>query len=86
MAKSGRYAKFREAVIKAHPYCAECMVEENLTIHHIVPLSKGGGRFSRKNVIVLCRECHDAVERGEMYVKKATRWIFRRGYKGHAER
>lgn len=37
--------------------CAYCGSEENLTIDHIVPRSKGGSDFS-KNVVCSCNECN----------------------------
>jgi hypothetical protein len=37
--------------------CAYCSSEENLTIDHIIPQSKGGIDFTR-NVVCCCHECN----------------------------
>lgn len=40
-----------------HKECANCGSEENIHIHHIVPLSQGGGN-KESNLVFLCAECH----------------------------
>lgn len=40
-----------------HRECANCGSEENIHIHHIVPLSQGGGN-RESNLVFLCAECH----------------------------
>ena len=37
--------------------CANCGSEFNVQIHHIVPVSQGGGN-KESNLVFLCRECH----------------------------
>lgn len=37
--------------------CAYCGSEENLTIDHVIPQSKGGGDFT-KNVVCCCHSCN----------------------------
>jgi CRISPR/Cas system Type II protein with McrA/HNH and RuvC-like nuclease domain len=39
--------------------CAYCNSEENLTIDHIVPQSKGGGDTT-KNVVCCCHSCNQS--------------------------
>jgi hypothetical protein len=39
--------------------CAYCGSEENLTIDHIVPRSKGGADFT-KNVVCCCHSCNQS--------------------------
>ena len=39
--------------------CAYCGSEENLTIDHIVPQSKGGADFT-KNVVCCCHDCNQS--------------------------
>lgn len=41
--------------------CHRCGSKENLNVHHIIPVSKGGTR-DRKNLVVLCNSCHSIVE------------------------
>lgn len=40
--------------------CEKCGSTENLTIHHVIPLSKNV-IISEKNCSTLCRKCHDKV-------------------------
>jgi len=39
--------------------CAYCGTEENLTIDHVVPRSKGGADFT-KNVVCCCHSCNQS--------------------------
>lgn len=39
--------------------CAYCGSEENLTIDHIIPQSKGGMDFT-KNVVCCCKKCNQS--------------------------
>jgi len=41
--------------------CGICGSREQLEIHHLVPLSRGG-RPDIKNCILLCKECHKQVD------------------------
>lgn len=51
--------------IKGYKYCkarySGKSLEKQLTLHHIIPKSKGG-ETSIKNGAVLCRGCHDFLE------------------------
>lgn len=40
--------------------CEHCGTRENLTIHHVIPLSKKI-IISESNCVTLCRSCHDLV-------------------------
>ncbi len=42
---------------KYHNKCAECGADEDLSLHHVVPLNEGGDN-SMENLILLCSECH----------------------------
>ena len=46
--------------------CAYCGSEENLTIDHIIPQSKGGMDFT-KNVVCCCHDCNQS--KGHEYWK-----------------
>ena len=48
----------RKDFLKAHKYCKFCGSEKNLTIDHIIPLSKGGKFYSVENWQVLCYKCN----------------------------
>jgi len=45
--------------------CRRCGSREHLTIHHIVP-RKRGGKTEPRNLITLCKKCHDYVELREL--------------------
>ena len=50
----------RENIIKRDDNkCQNCAKEDNLEVHHIVPISQGGDRVE-SNCITLCQECHKA--------------------------
>lgn len=38
--------------------CEKCGSTNGLEVHHIIPISKGG-KDERKNLILLCSNCHD---------------------------
>ena len=52
---------------KTHPTCEICGCKENATTHHIVALSIGGSSEDI-NFMTWCREHHDKVESGEIWV------------------
>ncbi len=56
---SGEAKRMWRQNIKEHwnHQCAYCGAEENLTIDHIVPQSKGGMDFT-KNVVCCCHSCN----------------------------
>ena len=45
------------AQLKKYKKCANCGSEENIEIHHIVPLIVGGTN-RRSNLVALCQDCH----------------------------
>lgn len=40
------------------PYCGKRIMKRDITLDHIIPLSKGG-HPGRRNKIVACRECNE---------------------------
>ena len=42
--------------------CPKCKVEKMLTRHHVYPV-RHFGRKDNKEVFLLCRKCHDALEK-----------------------
>jgi len=58
------WKRIRDRYIKAHPLCEECEKQGRLTpakeIHHILPLSKGGGN-NQENLMSLCKSCHSSI-------------------------
>ncbi len=52
--------------------CERCGVPDDLQLHHIVPVARGGEHVP-SNVLVLCRGCH-AVEHVHSVVPKRPGW------------
>jgi hypothetical protein len=42
--------------------CRRCFSSANLELHHILPTSRGGLDIET-NLIILCRDCHDFVQK-----------------------
>lgn len=60
----GRWNKIRKRVIEEEKACRFCDSDEDLTVDHILPLRKGG-TSKRNNLRVLCRKCHEELNRME---------------------
>lgn len=48
----------RSALGYAGNKCQECASIDNLQVHHIIPVSKGGHPLALSNLKVLCEICH----------------------------
>lgn len=46
--------------------CVDCGASEQLTIHHIRPLSAGGEAMDLRNMETLCKPCH-AARHGQLW-------------------
>lgn len=57
--KSGHHKipKERKKKLKDGAHCFLCGTKQNLTLHHVIPLSQGGDN-SEDNLVVLCGSCH----------------------------
>lgn len=44
--------------------CRACSNDDNLEIHHIIPVANGGGKYP-KNLCTLCSNCHFNIAHGE---------------------
>lgn len=63
--KYGRaWQRIRDSYVREHPLCEQCLKEGRLIpvdeVHHIVPVRKGG-THERKNLMSLCRSCHNKI-------------------------
>lgn len=57
--------KEREDILNRDEYsCRACDNEDNLEIHHIIPVANGGGKYS-KNLCTLCSDCHFNIAHGK---------------------
>lgn len=65
------YASRREAVLHRDNYTCQCCGKKHtrLEVHHIIYRSKGG-TDDEKNLIALCKKCHDAVHAGILIITK----------------
>ncbi len=44
--------------------CRICSCNENLEIHHVIPVANGGGKYD-KNLCTLCSDCHFNIAHGK---------------------
>ncbi|MBR1646195.1 MAG: HNH endonuclease [Selenomonadaceae bacterium] len=59
-----QWRKLRARFLNSHPLCEQCKLEGRYTaateVHHIKPLSEGGGNDER-NLMPLCHQCHSRI-------------------------
>lgn len=53
--------------------CQACTSNENLIVHHIIPLAQGGPKYDLENLTTLCRSCHSKWE--GLYLKPDNRGV-----------
>ena len=56
--RNARRKKAQKRLIESVGMCQKCMSIENLTIDHIIPVSKGGKKHNKNNWQVLCEKCN----------------------------
>jgi len=57
--------KERKDILERDDYqCKLCSEENNLEVHHVIPVANGGGKYS-KNLCTLCSNCHFNIAHGE---------------------
>lgn len=60
---SKKWEETREEVLTRDNHkCQACGREENLHVHHIIPISAGGDRFNVNNLVTLCNTHHNEWE------------------------
>lgn len=60
--RSGRWRSWREAHLKREPSCGACGANDDLEVHHILPVHAGGPELPPpEGMITLCRPCHHVV-------------------------
>jgi len=66
----------KKQYLKGHSLCVECLKIGKRTratiVDHIVPIKKGGDKFSEGNLQALCWSCHSrkSVEEGSRFGRK----------------
>ena len=59
---SRRWRKLRARKLQSDPLCEPCRrqrkVVEATEVHHITPISAGGGKFALANLESRCADCH----------------------------
>lgn len=65
--------KNRQEVKMKVPYCAKCYTNNNLSRHHIFPKRFKWKNSQKKKIVILCRPCHDVLERYISYYEKGVR-------------
>ena len=65
------YSSRREAVLNRDNYTCQCCGKKHtrLEVHHIVFRSRGG-TDDEKNLITVCKGCHDAIHKGMLVLNK----------------
>lgn len=63
------WAKMSRAYRRANPLCECCIVRGIMTditpgdykgcVDHMIPITRGGSMYNLKNLLALCKECHD---------------------------
>lgn len=67
-----KWSEIAKAVKVRDGYCCKvCGRSENLEVHHIIPLSKGGTN-SKANLICICAKCHDKRHRDNPVMKNRS--------------
>ena len=70
------YSSRREAVLHRDNYTCQCCSKKHVRfeVHHIIFRSQGGTDDER-NLITVCKECHDAIHSGELVLNKKPKQL-----------
>ena len=62
-----RWQVFSRQFIANNPLCVECLrdnkYEPAVLVHHIIPLKQNGDKYDENNLMPLCFNCHEVVEK-----------------------
>lgn len=61
LSRSGKWKTVRKRHLEREPFCQACRTEENLEVHHILPVHAGGCELDPQNLVTLCAHCHFVV-------------------------
>jgi 5-methylcytosine-specific restriction protein A len=51
--------KRSEIIRRDNKQCTQCGGGENLEVHHLVPIKEDGRKLNEKNLITVCKSCHN---------------------------
>ena len=58
LSRSGKWKTVRLRHLEKEPICQACLKDDDLEVHHILPVHAGGDELSPENLITLCHHCH----------------------------
>lgn len=61
LSRSGKWKTVRLRHLEKEPICQACLKDDDLEVHHILPVHAGGDELSPDNLITLCHHCHFCV-------------------------
>ena len=65
---SGKWLRESKRYKELHPFCEICLKEKiqkpSEIIHHITPISQGGGPYDENNLLAICKKCHGEIHTG----------------------
>ena len=69
-----RWSDLAASVRARNPICERCKERFSAEVHHSVPLHKGGSLYDPRNLVALCKECHNEVSNRIISQIKAARF------------
>ncbi len=69
-----RWSALAESVRARNPICERCKECFSEEVHHTVPLHMGGSIFDPRNLVALCKACHNEVSNRIISQIKAARY------------
>lgn len=56
-----RWSALAQSVRARNPICERCKERFSEEVHHSVPLHKGGSLYDPRNLVALCKQCHNDI-------------------------
>lgn len=74
---TGQWRRIRNAYIRRHPLCEECIRQGRVTqaviVDHVIEIKDGGSKTDMNNLQSLCRFCHAEKTENEKRKRNASR-------------
>ena len=71
-----RWSALATSVRARNPICERCKERFSEEVHHTMPLHKGGSLYDPRNLVALCKECHQGPVMGWHGQRRA--WAIRK--------